>query len=153
MYASPSSLPSRSVESVIACRVSGIINASATYYEPDFEPGDTILLPRSGIRHGTHVYRVSGSSMDDGSDTAIRHGDHVLVATRDHTTVYGAVFAYSCPTGAIMVKRPGLYRGQRALLSDNTEHPPIMRAHLEGIVPLGRVYAVYVAPGQIRWVR
>ncbi|PYE51032.1 S24/S26 family peptidase [Deinococcus yavapaiensis] len=93
-----------------------------------------------------------GEHAGDGSDDAIRHGDYVLVATQDLTTVYGAVYAFSCSNGATIVKRLGLYRGNRALLSDNPKHKPITRYGLEGIVMLGRVYGVYVAPGQVRWV-
>lgn len=147
--------PHEYAQNITRLRPSGIITASPAIAEAafDFYDAPALELPRAQLRGVTRVYQVCGHSMDDGSEHAIRDGEHVLVDTADIYTRYGGVYAYSCPENAVIAKRLGLHKGVRALLSDNPEYPPITRYRLEGIVPLGRIYAVYVAPGITRGVK
>ncbi|BBN95740.1 hypothetical protein DEIGR_100801 [Deinococcus grandis] len=131
--------------------LSGMVQASLPFApadDDDFDLLDSIEIMLRGTQYHPHVraFQVTGNSMDDGTRNAIRHGDIVLVNSRDEfNTTRPCLF--ETPNGYI-IKTRGLVNGTPALVSANSTVPPIL--DMTDIRPCGSVYGVYLGPYRVR---
>lgn len=106
--------------------LSGMVQASLPFApadDDDFDLLDSIEIMLRGTQYHPHVraFQVTGNSMDDGTRNAIRHGDIVLVNSRDEfNTTRPCLF--ETPNGYI-IKTRGLVNGTPALVSANSTVP------------------------------
>lgn len=151
-------IPARSAPSVMLVEVSAYAGASLPrlyHHDADLVIQEARLIPTVALRPGCMLVVVQGDSMDNGSENAIRNGDAVLVDTRwlrDHGMQYGRIYVFTQPDGAMFVKRWGLVRGRRGLLSDNPAVAPVMDWRARGIEPVGRAYAVVESSEGVRYL-
>ena len=141
-------LPKAQPERVRVLQISGYVQASEPLAPVDDDgmewvpQADAITILASQYRPGALAMKVSGHSMDDGSDLAIRHNDVVLVDPGITFSPHhnNAATVYSTDNGYI-VKVRGLYRGRHCLLSRNSDYGPIYDQ--SGFRIVGSVYARY----------
>ena len=97
-----------------------------------------IPVQKELVRPNTFAFEVHGDSMDDGSETAIKDGDWVLVDTSLTDPVPGKVFLVELEGDGYTVKRLRKIGDQYWLVSDNPEGESIPLDRIARIV--GQVY-------------
>ncbi len=97
-----------------------------------------IPVQKELVRPNTFAFEVHGDSMDDGSETAIKDGDWVLVDTSLTDPVPGKVFLVELEGDGYTVKRLRKIGDQYWLVSDNPEGESIPLDRVARIV--GQVY-------------
>ncbi len=97
-----------------------------------------IPVQKELVRPNTLAFEVHGDSMDDGSETAIRDGDWVLVDTSLTDPIPGKVFLVELEGDGYTVKRLRKIGDQYWLVSDNPEGESIPLDRVARIV--GQVY-------------
>lgn len=160
MYSTPSgiSIPSHYAHNTRTLIISGVLQASAPdapvdddgmSYEGD-GPRSLILSPIQ-CRSRARAMVVVGNSMDDGTDSAIRHGDIVLVDPQILGSIYhNTTNTVIATSNGYIVKERGRVKGKHMLLSRNPDYPPIRFEPDWRMV--GVVYARYLGPKQVKWL-
>lgn len=144
-------LPSSSVKSIYTLMLSGVAQASLPFApaeDDDFDLMHSIDIMLRGAQYKPHAraFQVTGSSMDDGTNKAIRHGDIVLVNSLDEfNTTRPCLFETPC---GYIIKTRDTVDGRWALTSKNPDVPPIF--DMTDIRPCGSVYGVYLGPYRVR---
>lgn len=149
-------LPKKQSERVRVLHITGYVQASEPMAPADdgmewIPQADAITLLAAQYRPGALAMKVTGHSMDDGSERAIRHGDVVLVDPNLTFSVHhnNAATIYATQNGYI-VKERGLFQGRHCLLSRNPNYGPIFEQ--AGFRMVGSVYARYEGTKQVKWL-
>lgn len=132
-------------------QLSGIVQASIPFAPADDDDFDLmhstdILLRGAQYQPHARAFQVTGSSTDDGTAKAIRHGEIVLVNSRDAFNTSRPCL-FETPNGYI-IKSRSLLGGKHVLVSKNPEVAPIV--DMTDIRPCGSVYGVYLEPYRVR---
>ncbi|EYB68902.1 hypothetical protein DEIPH_ctg013orf0004 [Deinococcus phoenicis] len=135
--------------------VSGIVQASRPDAPVDDYYADlrqvVVTLTASQYRPGARAMLITGDSMDDGTECAIRSGDIVLVDTNITYSIYSPhkITVFETPNGYVAKLRTVL-NGKHVLASLNPNVPPIR--NMTGYKIVGSVYAKYVGARQVESV-
>lgn len=144
-------LPRSPLRTNYTIQLSGVVQASIPFGpadDDDFDLMHSIEIMLRGGQYQPHAraFQVTGNSMDDGTRRAIKHGDIVLVNSRDEfNSVQPCLF--ETPNGYI-IKIRDVVNGSPALVSKNPTVEPI--SDMTDIRPCGRVYGVYMGPYRVR---
>lgn len=144
-------LPRSPLRTHYTLQLSGIVQASIPFApadDDDFDLMHSVEIMLRGAQYQPHAraFQVTGSSMDDGTARAIRHGDIVLVNSRDAFNTSRPCL-FETPNGYI-IKSRSLLGGKHVLVSKNPEVAPIV--DMTDIRPCGSVYGVYLEPYRVR---
>ncbi len=96
-------------------------------------------VPNNLWRAGGAVFMVEGSSMDDGTDRAIREGDMVLVDTSITSVQPGKLYVLEILGDGYTIKQARKLNGEWVWLPFNPEHPAL---HPKEVRIVGQVYKV-----------
>lgn len=158
MTSTPSgiSLPRHYVNNTRTLIVSGVLQASVpdapiTDEGMTFDPPPPLILTRTQCRPNARAMIVTGNSMDDGTEGAIRHGDIVLVDPDITYSIYHNTNNTVIRTqNGYIVKERGRHNGRHMLVSRNPNYPPIKFE--QDWVMVGIVYARYVSKKVVKWL-